>query len=107
MNIPPNQRLLKMFGECASLRCESEREEIRSYLHMWKKYLIRRLSRDSYNVKIIDEQWGEKPAGTLMQQIDMYLKIIVEFEWKYEDAIVKLEGVDVDESYLKTKKVEI
>lgn len=103
MNIPPNQRILKMFGEYASLRSESEREEIRSYLHMWKKYLIRRLSRESYDVKIIEEQWGEKPAGTLMNQIDMYLKIIVEFEWRYDDAISKLEGVDVDESCLKEK----
>ncbi len=103
MNIPAKQRILKMFGEYASAKCESEKEEIRSYLHMWKKYIIRRLARESYDVKIIDEQWGEKPAGTLMQQTDMYLKIIVEFEWKYEDAICKLEGVEIKESDLKAK----
>lgn|SRR6185295_5542562 len=103
MNIPPKQRILKMFGEYANIRDENEKDEARSYLHMWKKYLIRRLSRDSYDVKIVDEQWGEKPIESLMVTTDLYLKIIVEFEWKYDDHISKLEGVEISESHLLEK----
>lgn len=86
-----------MFGEYASLQNENERDEIKSYLYMWKKYLIRRLSRETYDVKILDEQWGEKPSGSLMQSIDIYLKIIVEFEWKYDDHLPRLDGMDIKE----------
>jgi hypothetical protein len=103
MNILPKQRILKMFGEYANITSEDEKEEARSYLHMWKKYLIRRLSRDSYDVKIIDVQWGERPSGSLMQLTDMYLKILVEFEWKYDDHLSKLEGIDISESNLLEK----
>ncbi len=103
MNIPTKQRILKMFGEYANIQNENERDEARSYLLMWKKYLIRRLSRDSYDVRIIHEQWGEKPSASLMQSKDLYLKIIIAFEWKYDDHISKLEGIEISESDLLEK----
>lgn len=105
MNIPPKQRILKMFGEYATIKDEKERDEARSYLHMWKKYLLRRLARDSYDVKIIDMQWGEKASDSMLcLTTTIYLKIIIEFEWKYDDHISKLEDVDIREDQLPEGK---
>lgn len=100
----PKKRILKMFGECATFQ-QIEKDEARSYLNSWKKFLIRRLSRDCYDVKIIDEQWGEVPAqflGVLCQNNSMYLKLIVEFDWKYEEEN-QLNGTEIREQDLVQK----
>ena len=102
MEIPPKERILKLFGEYALIE-ENEREEARSYLNSWKKYLLRRLRRDTYNVKIIDEQWGETPAhfiSILAQRPALYLKIIIEFEWSYTNEYDKCEGIKIREQDL-------
>lgn len=108
MDFPKKERILKIFGE-SSLIEENEKDEARSYLNSWKKYLLRRLKRDSYDVKVIEEQWGEIPAhfiGVLCQRSSLYLKIIIEFEWHYENPNYKLEGIPISESDLhKFKKL--
>ncbi len=100
MHIPKKQKLIKLFGETAHIE-EHEKDEARSYLNSWKKYLLRRLKRDSYEVKILDEQWGEIPAhfmGALAARSCLYLKIIIEFEWSYEDGN-SLNGMAIDENW--------
>ena len=107
MENPKKERILKMFGEYALFKDEREREEAASYLNSWKKYLVRRLQRDTYHVKVIEEQWGEVPPNMnniLAQYPIIYLKIIIEFEWKYSDDYDKIEGVTVTEKNLKPKQ---
>jgi hypothetical protein len=104
MEIPNKQRILKLFGESAIIT-DNEKEEARSYLNSWKKYLLRRLHKDSHFVKVIDEQWGEIPAhsmGVLCQTSSIYLKMIIEFEWQYSDE-GSCRGVDIYESDLTGK----
>jgi hypothetical protein len=104
MEHPTKERILKLFGEYALIRDEREKDEARSYLNSWKKYLLRRLQRDTYDVKIIDEQFGEIPAtmmSALAQYSSMYLKIIIEFEWRYCGEYDKCEGITIRESDLK------
>jgi hypothetical protein len=105
MNYPPKERILKMFGEQCFIE-PNEIDEARSYLNIWKKYLLRRLNRDSYDVKVIDEEWGEIHArfvSMLAQRSSLYLKIIVEFEWHFEDQN-KCEGITIREDQLPVKK---
>lgn len=103
MEYPKKQRILKLFGETAIIYDDRhERDEARSYLNSWKKFLIRRLNRDSYQVKVIDEQWGEIPAhhvSALAVSPVLYLKLIVEFEWHYEDGN-DIDGTPFDENWL-------
>ena len=76
----------KYFGEIARFS-EEEREEAKQYLLLWKKYLLRRLKRDTYNLKVIEEDWGERPPyldGSLAQQSTMYLKLYIHADWNYE-----------------------
>ena len=73
----------KYFGEIAEFT-EDEREEAKQYLELWKKFLLRKLSRDSYNVVVKDEQWGERTVGYLAQTNIMYLKLYIEADWHYE-----------------------
>lgn len=76
----------KFFGEMCFFK-EEEREEAKCYLNSWKKFLLRKLIKDSYDVKIINEQWGENPAylnGMMNQMPLMYLKLFIEADWHYE-----------------------
>jgi hypothetical protein len=76
----------KYFGEVVHYK-EHEAEEAKKYLELWKKFLVRRLKRDSYDVKIIDEQWVERPpeySGCLCNTFSMALKLAVEADWHYE-----------------------
>ena len=76
----------KFFGESCRFH-ECEREEAKSYLESWKKFILRKLQRDSYDLKIIDEQYGERPAeydGALNQMPTMCLKLCLEANWHYE-----------------------
>lgn len=105
MEYPKKERILKLFGESCLINPgdKNEKEEASSYLNSWKKFLLRRLERDSYNVKIIDEQWGEIPSyhiSTLAQKSALYLKIIIQFDWYYSDED-KLEGIIISEKDLK------
>lgn len=106
MEPPVRRRILKMFGESV-LFSEEERDEARSYLTCWKKYLLRRMGRDCYQVKVIDELWGEidpRFISALSQRSGMYLKIIIEFEWNYEDGNSMKDGCDIDEQDLNRFK---
>lgn len=89
------EKIKMFFGEYAHIN-ENEKDEARSYLNSWKKFLLRRLHRDSYNVRIIEEQWGEVPAhfmGALCLQSKLYLKLFIELEWKYTDEGSECNGM--------------
>jgi hypothetical protein len=73
----------KYFGECAIYE-NGEEKEAKEYLELWKKFLIRRLQRDSFSVNIVDEQWGNRPDNCLALRNCMYLKLCLEGVWKYE-----------------------
>lgn len=73
----------KYFGEIAEFT-EDERDEAKLYLQSWRKFLLRKLSRDSYGVVVKDEQWGERPIACLAQRSMMYLKLNIEADWYYE-----------------------
>ncbi len=79
----------KFFGESARYDEGNEEEKAKAthYLELWKEFLIKRLKRDCYDVKIVDEQWGERPAlyeGAINQTATMYLKLCVEADFYYE-----------------------
>jgi len=79
----------KYFGEIATYpeNDEEEKKEAKKYLESWKKFLLRRLKRDSFDVMIVDEQWGIREAhlsGMLAQNESMYLKLCLESEFNYE-----------------------
>lgn len=78
-----NKNTHKFFGESAIYE-PGEEEKAKTYLESWKTFLLRRLDGDSFSVKVIDEQWGDRPFGFLAQRNCMYLKIVLEAEWKYE-----------------------
>lgn len=73
----------KYFGECAEFE-ENEREEVKKYLECWKKFLLRKLKRDSYDVVLLNEQWGERPIECLEKRSMMYLKLYIKADWHYE-----------------------
>ena len=79
----------RYFGEMAYFTEGNEEEtaEAKKYLELWKKFLLARLSRDSFMVRVKDEQWGERPAwmcGMLNQQAAMTLKLCLEADFRYE-----------------------
>lgn len=101
MDFPKKERILKLFGEYALFE-DNEKDEARSYLNSWKKFLIRSLQRDSYDVRIIDEQWGEIPGhmmSSLSQRSSLYLKIVIEFDWHFSDGN-NCKGIEIKEEYL-------
>ena len=73
----------KYFGESAEY-VEGEEKEAKQYLESWKKFLLRRLIKDSYNVVIKNEQWGERDGQSLAKTKFMYLKLYIEADWHYE-----------------------
>ena len=76
----------KFFVESCSF-FEEEREEANLYLKLWKKYLLRKLNRDSYNIELIEEEYKEHPAhfeGPLCQRSKMYLRLAVKAKFNYE-----------------------
>lgn len=91
-------KIKKLFCETAIIN-ENERDEGISYINYWKKYLLRRLNNECYDVKVIEEHWGEIPPhffGALAQRSKIYLKMIVEFNWKYTDDQKEINGMDID-----------
>ena len=87
----------KFFYETAIID-DNERDEARSYLNYWKKYLLRRLGNECYNVKVLEEHWGEIPPhfmGSLAQRSKIYLKLVIEYEWKYTDEH-DMNGTDIE-----------
>lgn len=75
----------KFFSESVKFN-EDEREEAKTYLESWKKFLLRRLKRDSFHLKLLDEVWGERPAhldGCLNFEHLMFLKLAVMADWDY------------------------
>jgi len=90
MNFEENksdEKCKKYFGEWAFFTNESQKKEAEIYLKFWKKNLLKKLNRDCYDVKLIDEKWGEIPAhlsGCLEQFSRIYLKIYIEADFHYE-----------------------
>lgn len=79
----------RFFGEmaCFDEKDEASKQEAKTYLELWKKFLLARLKRDSFKVTVKEEQWGERPAyldGMLNQRAWMYLKLCLEADFKYE-----------------------
>lgn len=76
----------KFFGENAEFD-DHERDEAKQYLESWKKFLLRRLKKDSYDVVVKDEIWGEIPGhfrGCIAPRNIMYLKLYIQADWHYE-----------------------
>lgn len=64
---------------------EEEKKEAELFLNLWKKFLIKRLQRDSFDVKLIDEQWIHRDAiydSALCRNETLALKICLELELK-------------------------
>jgi len=79
----------KYFGESAFYDegNNETKEEARKYLEFWKKNLIFKLERDSFKIKILDEQWGERISiysFSSSNKAYLYLKIFVEADFNYE-----------------------
>jgi hypothetical protein len=79
----------KYFGESAFYPEGNliERENAKVYLEFWKKNLIYKLQRDSFDIVIFDEQWIERPAficGMLAQNASLGLKLCLEADFHYE-----------------------
>lgn len=82
-----DNRSKKFFGEAAFYGSEQEKEEARKYLEFWKKNLLFKLRRDSYEVKIIDEQWIERDpmyVSALADYGTISLKLCLEADFYYE-----------------------
>ncbi len=90
MKITHDNENHKFFGETAMFY-PHEREEAKQYLEYWKKFLVRRLNSCAVEVKILDEQWGERAAiydGIFNMMDTMYLKLYIEGKWDYELGIL-------------------
>ena len=79
----------KYFGEYYAFTegNSEEKKEAEQYLNLWKKNLIHKLCRDSFECVIVDEKWGERPAylsGILAEKGYLYLKLCLEAKWEYE-----------------------
>jgi hypothetical protein len=84
-----NKNNYKFFGESCSYPegDEKEEKEAELYLQLWKRFLLRRLSRDAYNVSVVDEQIIRRPAiysGTLAQNAAISMKLCIAAHWNYE-----------------------
>ncbi len=82
-----NKEKHKFFGEWTKFSNEEEKIKAREYLNYWKKDLIFKLKRDSFDVKIVDEQWVERDpsiSGMFNEFSILALKIMVEADWHYE-----------------------
>ena len=79
----------KYFGEVAYYKegDEEEKKKAKEYLEFWKKNLILKLQKDSFNVKIQDEQWTQRPSHVI-SMFNPYaaigLKLCIIGEWNYE-----------------------
>lgn len=79
----------KYFGEVAYFQegNEEDKNKAREYLEFWKKNLLFKLKKDSYELELVDEQWGERPAylcSLLSQYGALYLKICVKAKFNFE-----------------------
>lgn len=80
------ERVRYLFGESAPY-FEGEKEEAEQYLLSWKKFLLRRLERDCYNLYVRDEQWihrGPEVCSSLCQVSYIALKLSCELEMKFD-----------------------
>lgn len=66
---------------------EVEKEEAQQYLLLWKKFLLRRLQGEGFEVKMLDEEWRYREAhldGILCQFDSMALTLAVNIKFNYE-----------------------
>lgn len=80
---------LKYFGEYApySEGDKFEEEEAKTYLILWRKFLLKRLQKDCYDIEIVDETWSERPAylsGVLAQTATKVIKLAIRANFHYE-----------------------
>jgi CRISPR/Cas system-associated endonuclease Cas1 len=92
------ERGLHFFGESARyISGDTEQQnDARKYLELWQKFLIQKLNNQCYIVKIVDEQRGEFPPymrGALCQQAEMWVKVAVQIEFKFEVAPIGANGI--------------
>lgn len=79
----------KIFAEFAVYEEDDaeEKKEAENYLNLWKKFILKRLSKDCYNVNLIDEQWVYRDAlysGSLALNATMALKLYVRADFHYQ-----------------------
>ena len=84
-----NIRSEKFFAEIAYYPEGDAVEKIKAkeYLEYWKKNLLFKLSRDTYDVVLVDEQYIERPAywiSALAQYASIALKIKVDAVFYYD-----------------------
>lgn len=89
MKYREHKKAMKFFGEMAPYNegDEEEKQEAKQYLLLWKKFFLRSLQKDCYDVKIIEEIWSERPAnlsGMLCQRATLVLKLCVQADFYYE-----------------------
>lgn len=80
---------IKYFGEYASYSegDKFEEEEAKTYLILWKKFLLKRLRKDCYDVEVVEEIWSDRPAylsGVLAQTASKILKLAIRANFHYE-----------------------
>ncbi len=75
------------FGEYAYYIDEAEKEEAKTYLSLWKKYLLQKLNREVFSMRLIDEQYITREPlydGVLCQRSQLALKVALELELRFQ-----------------------
>ena len=64
-----------------------QKKEAETYLNLWKKNLLDKLSRESFHCIIVDEEWTDRDAfysSFFCNKNCMALRLCLEAEWDYE-----------------------
>ncbi len=78
---------IHIFGECAYYTNEQEEIEAKNYLEYWKNNLLKKLSRDTFEVVLIEQQFVKRDPsirGCLSIQTQIALKITCKIKFKFE-----------------------
>ncbi len=80
---------LHFFGEKASYTPgnKEEEEKAKTYLDLWKHFLVTNLSKECYSVEIVDTQYGKRDAafsGALSLKECLWIKVAVKIEFRFE-----------------------
>lgn len=81
---------LKFFGEVAYYRITEEngKAEAQAYLNFWKKNLLFKLKRDSFQFELVDETWttrNPEHIGCFMNSLcSLSLKICLKGSFNYD-----------------------
>lgn len=77
------------FGESTFYSTCEEEKEARKYLEYWKKNLIKKINRDTFSAKIVNEQFIVRDPifmGYLCTHYGLSLKLTIEIEFRFEES---------------------